>query len=139
MKRELIDAYFHLLPDEFSFTATITLAALVNGHKVRFHPIQYHTRHEVSKFRPIRDTLEFLQLIIKTATYFDPLKVFVPLATTFFLLSLGVLVFTHFFLGQVADITSVVLFVTGIQLLAIGVIADLIVTRGKGRGKSFKF
>ncbi len=37
MKRKLIDTYFHLLPNGFSFTATITLAALVNGHKVRFH------------------------------------------------------------------------------------------------------
>ena len=37
MKRKLIDTYFHLLPNGFSFTATITLAALVNGHEVRFH------------------------------------------------------------------------------------------------------
>jgi glycosyltransferase involved in cell wall biosynthesis len=139
MKKELIDAYFHLLPNNFSFTATITLAALVNGHKVKFHPIQYHPRHGVSKFRPVRDTLEFLQVIIKTATYFDPLRTFMPLAISFFLLSLGVLLSTYFFLEQVADITSIILFVTGIHLLAIGVIADLIVTRGKGRDKGFKF
>ncbi len=133
MKRKLIDTYFHLLPNGFSFTATITLAALVNGHEVRFHTIQYHPRHGESKFRPVRDTLEFLQLVIKTATYFDPLRVFLPLSITFFLLSFGVLFSTYLFFAQVADITSIILFVTGVQLLATGIIANLIVKRSEAQ------
>jgi hypothetical protein len=56
-----------------------------------------------------------------------------PLAISFLLLSLGVLLSTYFFLEQVADITSIILFVTGIHLLAVGAIADLIVKRSEAQ------
>ncbi len=72
--------FFDLLPDGFSFTTTITLAMLTNGYLVEYVPIDYHARVGKSKIRPIRDTLDFMQLILRIALYFAPLKLFLPLS-----------------------------------------------------------
>lgn len=63
MKKEIVEKYLHILPDEFSFTSTITLAMLTNGYSVKYVPIGYFKRKGKSKIKPIRDTLNFIQLI----------------------------------------------------------------------------
>src|SRR5690606_5167789 len=52
MRRDLIARYEHLLPNGFSFTTTITLAANCNGHPVEYIAIDYHARKGESKIRP---------------------------------------------------------------------------------------
>ena len=131
MKREVMEKFINLLPDGFSLTTTITLAMLTDGHKVEFHPIDYRKRKGRSKIRPVRDTLNFFQLIIRTIMYFDPLKIFFPFSLMLLLASALVLVISYFFDRQVMDITTIILFVGAIQMLAIGMIADLIVKRDK--------
>ena len=126
MKKEIVMKFFHLLPDGFSFTTTITLAMLTNNYMVDYVPIDYKSRSGRSKIRPIRDTLHFVQLIIRTVLYFDPLKVFLPVSAFFFIASICVLVTSYLFTPQVMDITSIILFISGIQILAIGMLADLI-------------
>ena len=129
IKRDPLNQFFRLLPDGFSFTTTITLAFLTNGYQVKYIPIDYYKREGKSKIRPVRDTLNFFQLIIKTILYFNPLKIFIPLSLI--LLSLGFLVFiySYLFTPKIMDVTIVILFVSAIQILAIGMIADLIVKR----------
>jgi glycosyltransferase involved in cell wall biosynthesis len=80
MRRELVLRYRPILPDGFSFTTTITLASLTNDHRVDYVPIDYAKRSGRSKIRPIRDTLGFTQLIVRTVLYFNPLKVLYPVA-----------------------------------------------------------
>ena len=126
MKKSVVEKYLGILPDGFSFTTTITLAMLANGYLVRYIPIDYRKREGKSKIKPIRDTLNFIQLIVKTVLYFEPLRVFTPLSMVFIFASLGVLLYSFFFKPQIMDITTLVLFVTGVQMLAIGMLADLI-------------
>ena len=57
--------------------------------------------------------------------FFNPLKVFLPSSLLFLFLSFSVLLVSYL-LGRVMDITTMVLFVMGIQLLALGLLADLI-------------
>lgn len=57
--------------------------------------------------------------------FFNPLKVFLPLSVFFIFLSLRVLIISYF-LGRAMDIMTILLFVTGLSLLAIGLVADLI-------------
>ena len=125
MRREVLDRFIRLLPSGFSFTTTITLAMLTNGYPVHFEAIDYEHRAGRSKIRPIRDTLNFIQLIIRTVMYFRPLRVFVPLSLLLILASVGVLV-ASYLQGEVMDVTTVVLFVAGIQLLGTGMIADIV-------------
>lgn len=129
MDRSIVADYLHILPDGFSFTATITLAMLADGYQVSYVPINYAKRLGKSKIRPIRDTLNFIQLILRTVLYFEPLKVFLPLAVSFFGLSLLLLLYRAFYRGSFG-VTIVLLCVTGVQLLAIGSLADLVVKRG---------
>ncbi len=131
IKKDVLNRFIHLLPDGFSFTTTITLSLLTNGYQVKYLPIDYYKRKGKSKIRPIRDTLNFLQLIIRTILYFDPLRVFIPVSLILFLSSMGILVYSYFFTPKIMDITAVILFISAIQILAIGMIADLIVKNRK--------
>lgn len=123
--KELIQKSSKYLPQGFSFTTTITLFLLSNNHKILYIPIDYYKRVGKSKIRPLRDTMNFLQLIIRTVMFFNPLKVFLPLSLFFVLAALVVLVVSYI-LGKVMDVTTILLFVTGLQLLALGLLADLI-------------
>jgi glycosyltransferase involved in cell wall biosynthesis len=129
MRKSLVERYRHILPDGFSLTTTITLAMLSGGHRVKYVPINYYKRTGKSKIRPIADTLNFLMLIFRTIVYFDPLRVFLPVALLFMLASGGVALGSWFITGRVMDVTTVLLFVTGIQLLALGMIADVLSRR----------
>ncbi len=124
-KKSLVLKASGYLPDGFSFTTTLTLFLLSINQPIIYVPIDYHKRQGKSKIRPIRDTLNFLQLITRTVMFFNPLRVFLPLSLLFVALSLLVLLISYL-LGRVMDITTIVLFVTGIQLLALGLLADLI-------------
>ncbi len=130
MRKDRVERFFSILPDSFSFTSTITLAFLTNRYSVKYIPIEYYKRKGKSKIHPIKDTLNFIQLVIRTIMYFDPLKIFLPLSFIFFVAS-GVVLIVSWISGRFMDVTTVILFVTGIQLLAIGMIADLIDKRGR--------
>ena len=124
-RKDLVLKAVRYLPDGFSFTTTLTLFMLSTGQPIVYVPIAYHKRQGKSKIRPVRDSLNFIQLIISTIMFFNPLRVFLPLSLLFLALAAAVAVVT-FLLGKIMDITALVLFVTGIQLFALGLLADLI-------------
>lgn len=126
MKKEALNRFYKLLPDGFSLTTTITLGMLTNGYLVKYVPINYRRRTGRSKIRPIRDTFNFLQLIIRTALLFNPLKIFLPVSLVMIFAGFFIFFYSVLFLPHALDITAVVLVVGGIQILAIGMIADLI-------------
>lgn len=131
MKKDVVEKYLNILPDGFSFTSTITLAMLTNGYRVKYVPIDYFERKGKSKIRPIHDTLNFIQLIIRTVMYFNPLKVFVPLSLSLVLLAFLILVGSWIFMGKVMDVTFGVVLMTSVMVLVIGMLADLIDKRLK--------
>ncbi len=117
---------FSILPDGFSFTSTITLTMLTNGYLVDYVPINYYTRIGRSKIRPIQDTLNFIQLVLRIALYFAPLKIFLPLSIFFLLLALIWALFSRFVLGQLADVSTLIIAMTGIQVGVIGMLTEFI-------------
>ncbi len=125
-RKEIYKEFKYIIPDGFSFTTTITLASIKNGYKINCQPIDYYKRVGHSKIHPIKDTLNFFSLIVRTVMYYNPLKVFIPLSLSMFAISLLVFLFSYLFLEKVLDTTTVVFFVTGLQILAIGMLADLI-------------
>lgn len=134
-RRELVETYMGILPDGFSFTTTITLASLTNHHEVEYVSIDYAHRSGSSKIKPIQDTLRFISLIIRTVLYFNPLKVFYPLFGGLLLL-LGASFYYDVFLTETAPNLSdktVVLFLAAVQVLTLGLVADLIDKKAKLR------
>ena len=126
MRRNVLEQFLNILPNGFSFTTTITLAMFSAGFRVKYVPIDYLKRTGRSKIRPIADTLNFLKLIIPTSLYFDPLRVFIPVSFLFFFMSVFVGVGSLLFTEKMMDVTTVLLFVTGVQMLALGMFADMI-------------
>ncbi|MEM1450974.1 MAG: glycosyltransferase family 2 protein [Planctomycetota bacterium] len=128
IRRDLCLRYESIFPDGFSFTTTITLASLTNGHRVDYVSIDYAPRAGSSKIRPIRDTLGFLALIVRTVVYFNPLKVFYPLGGLLALLFLASLFYDVFLVETGANLgdKTVLLFVAFFQTLSLGLVADLI-------------
>ena len=127
-RRDLVMTYRPILPDGFSFTTTITLASLTNSHRVEYVSIDYAARQGRSKIKPIRDTLRFTGLIIRTVLYFNPLKVFYPLTGMLLLILSGSLYYDFFLVEGPPNLgdKSVLLFVALVQVLTVGLLADLI-------------
>ena len=126
MKKEVVEKYMNILPDGFSFTSTITLAMFTNGYSVKYAPIDYFQRKGKSKIKPIQDTLNFIQLIIRTVLYFNPLKVFIPLSLFLVLLAFFVLLGSLVLTGKAMDVTFGVVLMTAVMVMVIGMLADLI-------------
>jgi hypothetical protein len=126
MRRIEVKRFYNIIPSGFSFTTTITLSMLTNELAVKFIPIDYYHREGNSKINPIKDTLNFIQLIFRTILYFNPLRIFVPLSIFSFLSAFFALGFTQYYFGQAADVTFGVLLTTSVQLLGTGLLADMI-------------
>ena len=125
-KKSAVERFLPILPNGFSFTTTITVALLCNDRPVHYVSIDYNKRTGRSKFRPFQDTLNLLNLILRTSLYFNPLKIFIPFGLVLFLLAVLVFIYSKFFTPQVMDITIIVIIMTGVQILALGLIADLV-------------
>src|SRR3990172_4026787 len=93
LKKEIVKKYFEILPSGFSFTTTITLAMHSDGYNIKYIPINYFKRTGKSKIKPLRDTLNFIQLIIRTILLFNPLRVFNPISFSLFLLAAGKIIY----------------------------------------------
>jgi len=130
LKKEIVRKYFYLLPSGFSFTSTITLSLLTNNYTAKYVPIDYYKRKGRSKIRSIRDTMNFLQLIIRTVMYFNPLKVFLPLSLLFIAAGFGWTIYQIVFFRNISTL-SILIILSGIQIAVIGMLGDLIVTKMK--------
>ena len=77
-RKDVAERFFGILPDTFSFTITITLATLTTYRDVEFVPIAYAARRGRSHIKPVRDTLRFIKIILRTGVYFAPMRAFFP-------------------------------------------------------------
>jgi glycosyltransferase involved in cell wall biosynthesis len=126
MRKDVVSRFIRLLPDGFSFTTTITIAMLTNGYSVKYVPINYYRREGKSKIRPIEDTLNFIQLIIRTSLYFNPLRVFVPLSFLLVVFAFIVVVGSWLITGRVMDMTFGIIMMTAVIVMTVGMLADVI-------------
>jgi len=127
-RRDIALRFWKLLPDGFSFTTTLTIAVICNDYLVKFVPINYFKREGKSTINPVKDFIGFLQLIIRLVISFKPLNIFLPISMLFFFIGSGkalidVIKLNHFGIGGIA------LILMGIQLLFLGLLADLIIKR----------
>jgi glycosyltransferase involved in cell wall biosynthesis len=124
-RKEIARKFAHMLPDGFSFTSTLTLIALHEGYTLHYIPISYFKRNGKSKIKPLRDTLNFLELILKTILYVNPIRIFLPASLFFFALSL-ILFVIRVTLGPAFLVSILISFICGFELLVLGMLADLI-------------
>jgi glycosyltransferase involved in cell wall biosynthesis len=122
-RRDLAIRFLSILPNSFSFT--ITLAFLTSYRNVKYIPISYSPRIGKSKIRPIRDTLRFIQLIVRTAMYFAPLRVLAPVIALIGLGFLGSLAYDIVALENLTDKT-LLLFLAFLNAGMFALFADML-------------
>ncbi|MCO5969214.1 MULTISPECIES: glycosyltransferase family 2 protein [Actinoallomurus] len=130
-RKDVAEPYLKLLPPGFSCVTTITLAFMSNQHDIRYVPIDYFKRAGSSKFHFVHDAYRYILQVLRMVMYFNPLKVLMPLAL--WLLGLGV---AKGILDMVLHplrfaINTVLIFVTGLIIASMALLADLIV-RSRG-------
>jgi glycosyltransferase involved in cell wall biosynthesis len=131
-RKDLAFKYLHILPNTHSWVSTITIAFLSDGYSVKFVPIDYYKRKGKSKFHPLKDTYNYLALVVRSVMYFNPLKVFLPVTLALALAGVLKLVrdIVHYRSFYVPGVT-LMLILMAIQVAVIGLLADLIVRRAR--------
>ena len=124
-RRSVFEQFFKILPDGFSLTTTLTVATMRNRYSVVFEPIEYSERVGTSKIQPVRDTLRFLQLILRTGMYFSPLRVLLPLVLTLSIAFMASLGYDVLVLQDLTDKTVILLLFT-MNTALFGLLADMI-------------
>lgn len=126
-RRDIVMQYFPILPDQFSWTTTLTLAMLCDKYAVSYLPIDYRRRKGKSKIVPW-DAGSFFILILRTIMLFRPLRVFFPivilcLAAGFTKMSID--------LSHQPNISSSaqLALMSALLILLIGMLGDAIATR----------
>ena len=126
-RRKLAMQYFAMLPDQFSWTTTITLAMHCDKYAVTYLPIDYLARRGRSKIVPW-DAGSFAILILRTAMLFRPLRIFIPVVLL--CLAYG---FVKTTIDMIRDpnisASALLAFVSALILLLIGMLADALATR----------
>lgn len=126
VKREVALKFLYLLPNGFSYPATLTLAFLKSGRTIKYIPISVQPRLKgKSKIRLFRDGARFFLTITKIATLFSPLRVFLPVSLFFFISGFLYYLYTYLTYHRFTNM-SALLFTTSIIIFMLGLVSDQI-------------
>ncbi|MCA8953054.1 MAG: glycosyltransferase family 2 protein [Planctomycetes bacterium] len=114
-----------VLPNTFSYPTTITMSMLRSGFSVAFHPFAVRQRRGKSHIRLFADGSRFFLIILRIATMFAPLRVFLPISLLFAAAGVGWYAFTWFTTGRFTNM-AVTLLGQATLLFALGLIAEQI-------------
>jgi glycosyltransferase involved in cell wall biosynthesis len=124
-RAERFREFIHLLPNGFSYPTTSTMAFFRSAYAVAYEPIKAAQRVGKSHIKPLKDGLRFLLIIFKIATLYSPLKLFVPVSATFFVLGCFNYAFTFFSYGRLTN-GSTLLWSASVIVFLIGLISEQI-------------
>ncbi|MGH2812268.1 MAG: glycosyltransferase family 2 protein [Actinomycetota bacterium] len=132
-RRAVALQFLHLLPPGFSCVTTITMSFLSNGYSVKYVPIEYRPRSGRSKFHWWTDSKRYGTQIIRMILSFNPLRVFLPIALILTAVGTGKLIFDWVGKDFHLATNTLLIFFAAFQMLAIGLLADLVVRLGRPR------
>jgi len=124
-RREEVLKYLRLCPDGFSFSTTSTMAFLCRGHRVHWLPIQVRARQGGTSMVKLRTGMDTLVLILRLATLFNPLRIFLPAAIWCWVISIlwGL---PYLLMGRGVSTGASLAVMLGVLLLALGLLSDQI-------------
>ncbi len=109
VRSDVAKGLVYLLPNTFSYPTTITLAMLRGGYSVGFCPFEVRVRKGRSHIRLFRDGSRFLMIILRVATFFAPLRVFVPLSLFMGILGVGWYAYTYLTSGRFTNMAMLLI------------------------------
>ena len=125
VRADVVKDLVWLLPNTFSYPTTITMSMLRGGWSVGFHPFQVRQRKGKSHVRLFADGSRFFLIILRIATMFAPLRVFLPVSLGTAALGVAWYVHTWWTDGRFTNMALLLLSQAGL-LFALGLIAEQI-------------
>ncbi|GIW95758.1 MAG: glycosyl transferase [Pirellulaceae bacterium] len=89
-RRDVASALASWLPDGFSCSTSLLMGFLACGYSVHYEPIHYRPRVGRSKFRPLRDSWNYLRVVMRFIHAFRPWRLYLPLASAACVVALAV-------------------------------------------------
>ncbi len=126
IKADIARQFVALLPNTFSYPTTITMAILRSGFSLLYLPIKANRCAGKSKIKLLRDGSRFFLIIIKIATLFSPMRVFLPVSFAIFLIGLGYGLYKIFFLDVRYGPTSAMLITMSVLIFMVGLVSEQI-------------
>jgi glycosyltransferase involved in cell wall biosynthesis len=117
-------AFLYLLPNTYSYPTTLTLAIVRSGRSLKYVPVKTSRRVGRSKIRLIRDGVRFFMIILKIATLFSPMKVFLPMSALMLLTGVGYGLIRIFFFGGRYGPTSAMLITMAVVVFMVGLVSE---------------
>ncbi|MGH9425199.1 MAG: glycosyltransferase family 2 protein, partial [Terriglobia bacterium] len=125
IKASVLKRFIYLLPNTFSYPTTLTLCLLRAGHSLCYEPIVAAERKSKSKIKPVRDGVRFLLIIFKIATFFSPLKIFLPFSLLFLAFGASNYAYTYVTTHRLTNM-SVLCFIASFLFFLLGLISEQI-------------
>ncbi len=109
VRADVAKSLVYLLPNTFSYPTTITMSMMRCGYSVGFEPFTVRKREGKSHVRILRDGSRFFLIIMRIATFFAPLRVFMPLSLAMAALGLGWYAVTWLLTGRFTNMAALLL------------------------------
>jgi glycosyltransferase involved in cell wall biosynthesis len=126
VKKKSIVPYLKLFPDRFSFSTTSTVFFIKDGLKVKFVPVTAQKRIGESSLR-VRHGFDTIILVLRMITLFEPLKIFLPVSITNFIVTF-IWAANEYFIYRRFGATTLFLGISSLLFFFFGLIADQIAT-----------
>lgn len=130
LDREMAYRFLPIMPDGFSFSTTSTIAAFKGGYLVQYLPIKVANRIGTSTVTAA-DGFRTIMLIIRLVTLFAPLRVFLPISATTFLIGLIFTLYGYVSVGE-ASLKGLIALLAAVQFFLFGVMVDQVVAVRRG-------
>lgn len=117
--------FLYLLPNGFSYPTTCTMAFFRSGLPVAYVPIRAKQREGKSHIRLLEDGLRFLMIILKIGTLFSPMRLFLPISGSLFLVASAYYGYTFVTEHRFTNM-SALLYLSALLCFLIGILAELV-------------
>jgi hypothetical protein len=102
------------------------MAYLRNGRSVHYVPIETEFRVGKSKIKLLQDGTKFLLIIMRIATLYSPLKIFMPTSLACFSVGLFWYLYSYFICNTGFPKMSLLLFMTSVIIFMQGLLSEQI-------------
>jgi glycosyltransferase involved in cell wall biosynthesis len=124
VKADTARSFLYLLPNTYSYPTTITLGVLRSGGSLKYVPITATKRRQGhSQIKLVEDGVRFFMIIVRICTLYSPMRIFLPVSFSMFLL--GLFRYAHSFIteGRFTNM-SALLFVSAIIIFMMSLISE---------------
>jgi glycosyltransferase involved in cell wall biosynthesis len=109
VKTDKFRKFLYLLPNGFSYPTTSTMAFFRSGFPVAYVPIHAGQRKGKSHIRLFRDGARFFIIILRIGSLFSPMRLFLPVSISLFLLGMGYYGYTYVTMHRFTNMSALLL------------------------------